>query len=55
MRGWVRHVKHYIYQQQLQVTSTLKLPASCRGIPRSIDRVQTLFLTRPGTRPTSYS
>ena len=40
VRGWVQHLKHYIYQQHLEATSSLRLPASCRGIPHSIERVQ---------------
>ena len=38
--GWFTHLKHYLYQQFLEATSTISLPASCRGIPHSIERVQ---------------
>ena len=36
--GWFRHLKHYLYQQWLEAESDMPLPASCRGIPHSIDQ-----------------
>ena len=38
--GWARHLDHYLYQQYLEAASDFKLPASCRGIPHSIERVK---------------
>lgn len=38
--GWARHLDHYLYQQDLEAVSDFKLPASCRGIPHSIERVK---------------
>ena len=39
--GWSRHLDHYLYQQYLEAASPgLKLPAACRGIPHSIERVK---------------
>ena len=36
--GWFRHLKHYLYQQWLEAASDMPIPASCRGIPHSIDQ-----------------
>mmetsp|Transcript_806 Transcript_806/g.2098 ORF Transcript_806/g.2098 Transcript_806/m.2098 type:complete len:132 (+) Transcript_806:850-1245(+) len=36
--GWWRHLKHYLFQQWLEAESGFELPASCRGIPHSIDK-----------------
>ena len=41
IKGWFTHAKHYLYQQFLEATSSIPLPASCRGIPHSISRVKT--------------
>jgi hypothetical protein len=39
--GWARHLDHYLYQQSLEAADPgLKLPAACRGIPHSIERVK---------------
>ena len=40
VQGWFTHLKHYVYQQHLESTSNHKVPASCRGIPHTIDRIQ---------------
>ena len=40
IKGWFTHAKHYLYQQFLEATSTIPLPASCRGIPHTIFRGQ---------------
>lgn len=39
-KGWYTHGRHYIYQQFLEATSNHPVPASCRGIPHTIDRIQ---------------
>ena len=36
--GWFRHLKHYLYQQWLEAESDMPIPASCRGIPHTIDQ-----------------
>ena len=47
--GWLRHLDHYLYQQYLEAASPdLKLPASCRGIPHSIQ------LTTPDPPPVGW-
>jgi hypothetical protein len=35
--GWWRHLKHYLYQQFAEADWGGSLPASCRGIPHTID------------------
>ena len=37
--GWARHLDHYLYQQSLEASAGFQLPASCRGIPHSIERM----------------
>ena len=40
-KGWFIHLQHYAYQQHLEASdSGLTIPQSCRGIPRTIVRVQ---------------
>ena len=36
--GWFRHLRHYLYQQWLEAESDMPIPASCRGIPHTIDQ-----------------
>ena len=41
VKGWFTHIQHYLYEQHLEADNPgLKIPASCRGIPHTIERVQ---------------
>jgi len=51
VKGWFTHAKHYIYQQFLEATSGHPIPASCRGIPHTIDRVK-IPVVPPDWHPT---
>ena len=50
--GWFRHINHYLYQQWLEAESDMPIPASCRGIPHSIDqRIQIPEVSPRWTHP----